>query len=155
MRRSYILELLNSHLEKPNPDSALALIRYFHERLQEGRAVDEQLQRDDAYLLEYMGHVFEKIRAGAAADQALGLKLGKGKYFREDTTWRDMSLAAFAIMSMRGGQTWEKATGGAADAYCVSESTAQRAYAEHESGLGCLSDRELKTFLGDRQPLSP
>lgn len=156
MTSKYILAILDFHLERPNPDHAKALVKYFHERLQESREVDEQLHRDDAFLLEkYMTHVFAQIQAGVPADQALGLKLGKGKYCREDTTWRDLSLAAFTVLQERSGKTWEKATGEAADAFNVSESTAQRAYREYGHGADSLADHELNILAGSRLPLSP
>lgn len=156
MTSNNMLAILDFHLERPNPEHATALIEFFQERLQESRALDEPLHQDDAFLLEkYMAHVFAQIRAGVPADQALGLKLGKGKYLREDTTWRDLSLAAFAVRQMRNGKTWEEATGEAADAFNVSESTARRAYSEHEHGASWLSDYELEVLIGSRLSLSP
>lgn len=156
MTSDYISAILDFHLETPNPEHAKTLIKYFHERLQESREVDEQLHHDDAFLLEkYMAHVFAQIRAGVPADQALGQKLGRGKHIREDTTWRDLSLAAFAVLQMRNGKTWEVATGEAADAFNVSESTARRAYSEHEHATNWLSDDELEVLIGSMLSLSP
>lgn len=148
MTIDYISAILDFHLEKPDTDHAKALIEYFHERLGESRAIDEPLHRDDAFLLEkYMAHVFAQIRAGVPADQALGLKLGRGKG-REDNTDRDLSLAAFAILQRRSGKTWEEAIGAAAEAFVVSESTAQRAYKQYRDGLGCLPDHGLQALVG-------
>ena len=146
MTSSYMLAILDAHLERPDPDRANELIRYFHERLQESREVDEQLHRDDAFLLEkYMTHVFAQIRAGVPEAQALGLKLGRSKG-SEDNTDRDLSLAAFAILQRRSGKTWEEAIGSAAEAFDVSESTAQRAYKQYRDGLGCLPDHGLQAL---------
>lgn len=145
----YILTLLDSHLSNPNPDQAHELIRYFHERLSASRDVDEQLDRDDAYLLEkLMMHAFEQILSGRTADQALGLKLGRGEYLREDTTDRDLALAAASVLRMRAGETWEDSTGNAAEMFDVSDTTARRAYEAYADGMRCFPDFALELLAG-------
>ena len=127
-----------------NPEAARSLIEYFHERFRDSDGYSEKI------LLELVYHAFEKIiKDGWTADQAFGLKLRRGHYEREDTTIRDVELAAYVIRRTRDGANWITAIGDAANLISDSggESIVKTAYSKYRATLEIMSDEWLDGYL--------
>lgn len=76
-------------------DAATSLIKYFNELFKSGLFENHQLTTDEKSFIRYIDRAFGLIAEGKRADVALGLDLGKGDYEREDTTRRDLVMAAY------------------------------------------------------------
>lgn len=127
-----------------NPEAARNLIEYFHERFRDSDGYNEKI------LLELVYHAFEKIiKDGWTADQAFGLKLRRGHYEREDTTIRDVGLAAYVIKRTREGAIWTTAIGGAANLISDSggEKIVEAAYRKYRATLEIMNDEWLSGYL--------
>ena len=124
-----------------DPVAAKNLMRHFRDSIAKGRAYNRRV------LEEYLLLVFGKILdSGASADQALGLRLEKGKYPRPDTYDRDLMAAAYMTLLLRNNWTWLDARGEACNLLFPEgkgEKAAEDAYARYKESLAC----EMDTFL--------
>jgi hypothetical protein len=134
-----------------DPVAAKNLIEYFYERIGNCGRFNERV------LLELLNHAFGKIiEEDASADQAFGLKLGRGKYPREDKVIRDVMATAYMILLMRQGWTWEDAKGEAANLLCSSDAgdkAMEKAYADHKDLMKLFPDDTLKEMLPPGTPV--
>ena len=133
-------ELL-SYIEylKHNFDPSLSrkVIELFHERMQ----ADEHVDPDLLYML--VKHVFSVLMEGRSADQALGLKLIKGRYGRKDAYERDLRAAAIVVLNLRKKVKFLDAVADSASHLAISESTVTRACKELRAALELLPDDVL------------
>lgn len=128
------------------PDTARSIIEYFHERMSRGFSYDEE------FLHTLMAYVFAGIVEGnKSADQAFGLKLGRGKYDREDTTERDVTATACILLLMRKGARWLDAKGDTANLLFpdgTGEKAVEEAYTQYRFELQHCPDDILLEMLG-------
>ncbi len=134
-----------------DPDAARNLIEYFHERMRDGEQYDLDI------LHELMAHVFSEIVENkCTADQAFGLKLRRGKYLREPTFDRDVAGAAYMVLLMRNGWTWQDAKGEAANLFFSDDrgdKAMETAYSQYKECLQFLSNQNLAAMLPSDTPV--
>ncbi|MCY9821599.1 MULTISPECIES: hypothetical protein [Aeromonas] len=121
-----------------NPEMARQVIELFHERMRDGEHVDYEA------LSILTMNAFSKIVGGMSADEAFGLKAGKGKYDRADTLERDVRAATLVVWHMRQGATWEDAITDTAEHMKLTSITVQRAYDKFRTGSEYLLDEQLE-----------
>lgn len=125
--------------------AARNLIEYFYDRLSEGEGVNEKV------LHKFLVHAFGKIvNDDASADVALGLKLARGKYPRRHTIERDVMAAAFMVLLIRQGRTWQFAKGEAANSLFPDgkgEKAIEAAYVKYREVFETLPDAILSELV--------
>jgi hypothetical protein len=134
-----------------DPEAARDLMKYFHERITKGLPFNQPV------LLEYLGHAFGQIlNENKSADEAFGLKLARGKYPRPNTTERDAIAAAYMVLLMRSGRTWEEAKGEAANFLFpdgTGDKAVETAYSQCRDEFHALTDKVLLDMLPDDTPV--
>lgn len=134
-----------------DPVAARNLIEYFSERIGNGGRFNQRV------LLELLNHAFVRIiKEGVSADQAFGLKLGRGKYPREDTVIRDVMATAYMVLLMRKGWTWAEAKGEAVNLLCPDgkgDKAVEKAYAYYRDALTSYPDDHLMGMLPPGTPV--
>jgi len=144
---------LSATIELHNTQAAQALIRYFAERLEDGHMLQ------DPVLFQYLRHAFAKItKEGWSADQAFGLKLRRGQYYRPDTMNRDIASVAYVVLLMRHGWTWIDAISEAANLFISSEGgdkAVTAAYSRYKRTIKDLPEKTLLKILPEGTPVIP
>lgn len=120
-----------------NPEMARQVIELFHERMRDGEHVDYEA------LSMLTMNAFSKIVGGMSADEAFGLKAGKGKYDRADTLERDVRAATLVVWHMRQGATWEDAVTDTAEHIGLNHRIVERAYKDYRAGVEFLPNEQL------------
>lgn len=141
--------------------AALAAVEFGHDQMAAGNLIryfSEAMQRDELFqgyvktgsreqlFLKFISMAFERYCLGDSVEAAFGLTRKRGDRGREDTTERNVKIAAAVILGMRGKKTWADAIGDAANQFFpdgAGQRACEDAYAEYRDLLSAMPDTAL------------
>ena len=140
-----------------DPEAAKNFIEYFHDRFKD-IGHDGCPIGPIGILCQYIEHAFEKmIVDNWTPEQALGLKVRRGKYSRPDITERDHLLTASMLLHINDGKGYLEAIGATANEYFGpnnGDKAVEEAYRRHkELFKTCdFSHQDLIDYINHASP---
>lgn len=141
------------------PNEAQNLLAHFHFALENGNLFSEcsGLSETDRTFLDYIELALARYVAGKSLDIAFGLKRGRGEKTREDTTSRDVAIAAAVEIAIRTERRQSptrevKMTGvwhEVAEKFKLSDSRVGQLHADYAAAVTTLGDADLAALAGD------